>query len=70
MSIHTEIETAQAISRQTVATTLENDCFRAIPFHNTTNDRLEDAFVRDIVNAVSEWEIHSVVFSLADTNVA
>jgi hypothetical protein len=45
MTIHTEVKAAQAISRQTVATTLEDDCFRAIPFHDTADDRLEYAFI-------------------------
>lgn len=70
MTAHAQIEASQAVSRKTVATTLENDGLRTVPLHNTPDDRFEDALVRKIIDAVTQREVDSIVLSLADSNIA
>lgn len=66
---HAQVETSQAITRETVTTTLKNHGFWTVPLHNALDHRLEDTLVRDIVDAVTKWEIDSIVFALSHTDV-
>ena len=70
MSAHTQIETAQAITRQTVATALENHGLWAIPFHDVLDDGLENALVGNVVDTITEGEVDRVVLALSNADVA
>jgi len=49
---------------------LEDHGFRPVPFHNTLDNRLKDALVRDIIDTIAKWEIDGIVFALAHTDIA
>jgi hypothetical protein len=70
MTSHTEVEATQAVARKTITTTLEHDSLWSVPLHNTPDDRLKDALVGDIVNTITERKVDSIVFSLANANIA
>ena len=70
MSLHTEVEAAETVTRQTVTSTLKNNSFRLIVSHNGLNDGFENGFVGRIINTVSKREIDSIIFSGANTNIA
>lgn len=70
MSAHTQVEATQAITGQTVTTTLQDHSLGSIPFHHALDNGLKNALVRDIVNTVAEGEVDGVVFARTDTDVA
>jgi hypothetical protein len=70
VTLHTQIEATQTISRQTVTTALQNNSIGRVELHDAGNDGLEHRLVRGVIDAVSEGEIDGIVFALADTNVA
>jgi hypothetical protein len=70
MPLHTEVEATKTIARQAISTTLENNSFRLIVSHYGLNNRLENRLVCCIVNAISEWEIDSIVLARANADVA
>jgi hypothetical protein len=59
----TQVEATQFIACKGIGSTLQYNCPWSIPFHDLTYNRLKDTLVRFIVNAISQWEIDSVVFS-------
>ena len=70
MAVHAQVEAAETISRQAVATALQHNSFRAIVSHDGLNDRLEDAAIGVVGNAIAQREIDSVVFARAHANVS
>lgn len=70
MTSHTKVEATQAIARQTVTTTLQDDSLWSVPFHNALDDGLENALVGHIVDPISEREVDGIMFAMADTDVA
>lgn len=70
MSLHAQIEAAQAISRQTVTTALEDDGIGRVVLHDARDDGLKDGLVCGVVNSISEGEVDSIVFALSDTDIA
>lgn len=70
MSTHTQVEAAQTITGETVTTALQDHCLRAVPLHNTLNDRLKDALVRGVIDTIAKREVDCIMLALADTDVA
>lgn len=70
MASHTEIETAKPVTGKTVTSTLQNHSLRAIPIHDMLDDRLKNALVRSIIDAVAKREIDGVVFTLPNANIS
>lgn len=70
VSAHTQVEATQAITGQTVTTTLQDHSLGPIPLHHALDNGLENALVGDIVDTVAEREVDGVVFARTDTDVA
>lgn len=70
MTAHAEIEAAQSIAGQTVATTLEYYSLWLVVFHNSANDGLENVPVGRICNAIAEGKVDRMVLAITHTNVA
>jgi small-conductance mechanosensitive channel len=69
MSLHAQIEAAESIARQAIASTLQHNRLRSVPLHDALDDRLEDVFVRLVIDTVSKWEVDGVVFAWANSDV-
>lgn len=70
MPSHAEVEGTQPVSRQAVTAALKHNGFWPVPVHDGLDHRLEYALVRFIGDAIPKREIHGVVFSISDTDVA
>ncbi|KAI6769544.1 hypothetical protein HG530_004173 [Fusarium avenaceum] len=69
MTIHAQVEATETITRQTVATTLQDNSLRLVVLHDVLNNRLEDRTVRRIGNTISERKVDGVVLSLSNTSI-
>lgn len=69
MTAHAQVEAAKTISRQAVATALQDHGLGAVILHDSLDDWLEDSFVGDVVDSVAQREVHGVVLAGTDTNV-
>ena len=49
---------------------MENNCFWSVVLHDRGDDWLKDRLIGDVVNAVAEWKIDSVILALPHTGVA
>jgi hypothetical protein len=67
---HTQVKATQAITRQTVTTTLQDHSLWAVPLHDALDNGLEDTLVGNVVDTIAQREIDSVVFAGADANIA
>jgi len=70
VTAHAQVEAAQSISRQTVASTLQHHSLGAVPVHDVLNDGLEDGLVRDVVDSIPKRKIDRVVLARPDADVA
>eukprot|EP00051_Salpingoeca_urceolata_P005907 m.78637 g.78637 ORF g.78637 m.78637 type:complete len:485 (+) comp14592_c0_seq3:64-1518(+) len=64
-----EVEAAEAIARKGISTTLQHDDRGPVPVHALLNNRLENALVRFVINAVSEGKVDCIVLSLPMPNI-
>jgi hypothetical protein len=48
---------------------LKDNSLWSVVLHDSSDDWLEDCFVRDIVNSIAKGEVHRVVLALTDTNI-
>ena len=69
MAAHTQVETSQTVTRQTITTTLKDDSLWAVPFHNMFDNWFKDAFIGNVIYAISEREVDRIILPCADTNV-
>jgi hypothetical protein len=65
-----EVEDAEAVARERVCPALEDDGARAVNLHDLPDDRLEDALLAHVVDAVVEGEVDGVVLPRARADVA
>jgi hypothetical protein len=70
VTTHAEVEAAKTVARQAVTATLEDDGFWLVISHDSLDDWLKDGLVGNIINAIAEREVDSVVLALANTDVA
>ena len=68
--IHTQIEAAQSVARQAVATTLQDYSFGLVEPHDIFDNRFKYRLVRFVRDTIAKRIVDSVVFALADTNVS
>lgn len=67
--LHTQIETSQSISRKRITAALQDDRAGLIPLDNPLDDRLKDALVVFIVDAVPQGDVDRVALGVADAVV-
>jgi hypothetical protein len=48
---------------------LKDDSFWAVPFHDTSDNRLKDTLVRNVIDAITKWKVDSVVLALSHSNI-
>jgi hypothetical protein len=70
VTTHGQVEATKTITTQRVTTALQNDSIRAEELHDFGDDGFEDTLVCDIVHTITKREVDSVVFAIADTDVA
>ena len=70
VATHAEIKTAKPVTRQAVSAALENDGLGLVIRHDRTDDRLKNGLVCLVINTVAEGEIHGIVLTRANANVA
>lgn len=69
MASHAEIETSKTIAGKTVTPTLDNDGFRAVPFHDISDRRFKDALVRNVIDPIAKREIYRIIFAISNSDV-
>ena len=57
-----EIEAAEPVTAQRIGSALKHNCARLVHLHHFRHHWLEDLLIRLIIDTVSEWEVHSIVF--------
>lgn len=70
MTAHAEIEAAQSIAGQTVATALQYHGLWLVVFHDSSNDGFENVPVGCICDAITEGKVDRMIFTIANANVA
>jgi len=65
-----EIEATKAIAGQGISTALHNDSVWTIYLHDFSDDRLENTFIRLIINTITKRKVKGIVFSLTCADVS